>query len=296
MMTSEGQIADAEEASGQYDSVFGEVARRTFGLDVGERASASSWLLSRIPDGADVFLSMKLRLNALKAVFVFFGLPCGEVATERDDGQVTEIGIAIKFPVEQRKELDVETSDCEPVLPTKGGAGTWRCCGVGVWAEMIFLCNILGLRHGAVPAVGDANEKAVSDGSTSTDTTVHSSIGEPLPDELRELSLPPGIWSRLSDNVSQEAMGASLVFGSTGGTNAEVLAVAELTVKSLSTTIIGSGRSSTIKKYRHRSQIKVILHTDTAIPIFNITSYISPDYVLKQNAQTVCDVKIINLK
>lgn len=244
-MTSEGQIADAE-ASGQYDSVFGDVARRTFGLDVGDRASASSWLLSRIPDGADVFLSMKLRRNALNAVFVFFGLPsCGEAATERDDGQVTEIGIvAVRFPVEQRRELDVKTSDCELALLAKGeGAGTWSCCGVGVRAETTFLCNSLGLRHGTVPAVEDANEKVMSDGNTSADTTVHSSIGELLPDELRELSLPPGIWSRLSDSVSQEAIGASLVFGSTGATNAEVLGVAELTVKSLSTTIIGSGRS-----------------------------------------------------
>lgn len=249
MTTSEGQIADAEE-SGQYDSVFGDVARRTLGLDVGERARASSWLLSRIPDGADVFLSMKLRLNALNAVFVFFGLPCGEVATERD-GQVTEIGMVIKFPVEQRRELDVETSNCKPVL-IKGGAGTWRCCGVGERAETTFLCSILGLWHAAVPAAEDTNEKAMSDGKTSADMTVHSSIGELLPDELRELSLPPGIWSRLSDNVSQEAMGASLVFGSTEGTNAEVLEVTELTAKSLSTTIIGSGRSSTIQKYRHR--------------------------------------------
>lgn len=147
-------------------------------------------------------------------------------------------GVGAVVLVEHRT---VSGSDFNELVSVKRHSGTWRRWGVGVrtWTAAP-LAATLGLRCAGV-RTDDIDEKALSVGKVLVDVMVQSPTGELGPEDPQDSSLPPGIRSRLSERVSHEAIGASLVFGGTRLSNGTKLA-AEL--QSLSITSVGSGFSS----------------------------------------------------
>jgi len=128
----------------------------------------------------------------------------------------------------------VSGSDFDELVSVKRHNGTCRRWGVGVrTCPAKPLAATLGLRCAGV-RTDDIDEKALSVGKVLVDVMA----GELGPEESQDSSLPPGIRSRLSESVSHEAIGASLVFGGTRLTNGTRLA-AEL--QSLSVSSLGSG-------------------------------------------------------
>ena len=210
---------NGEVENGQYKRAEGEVARRNFGFGAGDKANASSWLLSRIPDGAEVFLDKKLIRKELND---FFGLMA--VGPDRPVLEITESNpVVFSRSCDPRRNPIVSgrTSDGRKAGTTK----TWPAGG-GTFSVVFFpfedTVGFPGLKFDWV-RTDDIDENALSVGvrSVIAGLTMQSSSGDPGREEPEDSSasssslLPPG-RSQLSEKVSHEAIGASLTFGMYG--------------------------------------------------------------------------------